>query len=304
MTSPLPTDDPRLRARRFDVITPEGLPLRFTAATLVDRAAALVLDFVILFGATLALLIAAALLHVFGAGALAGGWAMLVSFLLRNFYFMGFELRWGGRTPGKRMLGLRVIDADGGPLRPEAVIARNFTREVEIWVPLYLLFGNAALFPGADLPLRLLASAWLLFLLALPFFHPRRQRLGDLVGGTRVVVAPRGDLERDLALHGVRATRLTARHTFTRAQLGHYGIYELQVLEDLLRRSPQPSRQALQAVCERIKRRIAWPATEWKVDALTFLEDFYAAQRAELERNLQLGRRKEHKADAGANAGR
>jgi uncharacterized RDD family membrane protein YckC len=243
------------------------------------------------------LAITASILIASGGMALAFGLLFIGMFLLRNFYFVWFELRWAGRTPGKRVVGLRVIDADGGPLRPEAVIARNLTREFEIFLPLGVLFGSDFLFPGAELPLRIVAGAWALLLVALPFLHPRRQRLGDLIGGTRVVVAPRGSLDKDLALDGRPRSERAPRHTFTRAQLGHNGIYELQVLETLLRRRPQPGRQALQAVCERIKHRIGWPADAWRVEPLAFLEDFYAAQREQLERNLQLGRRKEHKAD-------
>ena len=58
---------------------------------------------------------------------------LFLSFVVRNAYFLIFELKWGGVTPGKRMAGLRVIDRRGGPLLPSAVVARNLTRQAEIF---------------------------------------------------------------------------------------------------------------------------------------------------------------------------
>ena len=47
--------------------------------------------------------------------------ALFIAFMIRNLYFVTFELAWRGATPGKRMVGLRVIDRAGGPLQPSAV---------------------------------------------------------------------------------------------------------------------------------------------------------------------------------------
>ena len=65
-------------------------------------------------------------------------------FVVRNLYFIHFELSWRGATPGKRIVGIRVIDRRGGPLLPAAVIARNLTREVEIFIPLRVLISATA----------------------------------------------------------------------------------------------------------------------------------------------------------------
>ena len=63
---------------------------------------------------------------------------------MRNLYFIHFELSWHGATPGKRIVGIRVVDRRGGPLLPAAVIARNLTREIEIFIPLGVLISAAA----------------------------------------------------------------------------------------------------------------------------------------------------------------
>ena len=47
-----------------------------------------------------------------------------------------------GATPGKRMLGLRVVARDGARLTGGAVIARNAMREIEVFLPLSFFFAH------------------------------------------------------------------------------------------------------------------------------------------------------------------
>jgi uncharacterized RDD family membrane protein YckC len=102
---------------------------------------------------------------------------------VRNLYFIHFELSWYGATPGKRIVGIRVIDRRGGPLLPSAVIARNLTREVEIFIPLgVLISASAAAKSGAWEYLVL--GAWLACFAGLIFFNRDRMRAGDLIAGT------------------------------------------------------------------------------------------------------------------------
>src|SRR3546814_4149078 len=54
---------------------------------------------------------------------------MLGGFLLRNFWFIGFEMGQRAATPGKRLMGIRVVARDGGRLTADAVVARNLIRE-------------------------------------------------------------------------------------------------------------------------------------------------------------------------------
>ena len=86
-------------------------------------------------------------------------------FLLRSFYFAWTELRFHGRTPGKRATGMRVIARDGGPLTGGQVVARNLTRELELFLPITLLFWNDALLPGAPAWVWVASAMWALVLL-------------------------------------------------------------------------------------------------------------------------------------------
>ena len=281
--------------RDWEIVTPEGVPLVFTLARAGDRAAAFLIDFVLLAFGVIAILLLARL-----AGSPGGDWttafALLVSFLMRNFYFTWFELRWHGATPGKRKIGIRVIDGDGGQLSADAVFARNFMREIEIWLPLSLLLAPESLWPSAPGWARVAASVWAFLLVLMPIFNRQRMRAGDMVAGTRVVVAPQTVLLRDLGGQELeRRARQGAAFAFTDEQLDVYGIYELQVLEDVLRGSGSANRkEALRTVCRKIQKKIKWDRSHKPLPE-RFLREFYAALRARLEKKMLLGKRKEDK---------
>ena len=87
------------------------------------------------------------------------------------------------------------------------------------------------------------------------------------------------------------------RLAFTPAQLGTYGVRELQVLEDVLRVA---NPETMAVVAARIVGKIGWARAE-ETDA-AFLEAYYAGLRSRLERGLLFGRRKTDKFDAGSRA--
>lgn len=281
-----------------EVVTPEGLPLRFRIASAGERLGAFVLD-VILVGVALVLLLLLvtvfALALALGTGGrgvgLALAAAIILFFVLRNFYFISFELKWQGSTPGKRVMGLRVIDARGGPLTGEAVFARNLVRELETFLPLVALLQAGQIWAGAPGWARLFAVAWLTVFALLPLLNRDRQRVGDLVAGTIVVRAPKAVLDEDVS--GRRAP--APAYAFTREQLDLYGIYELQVLEGVLRQEGRESAAARRVVCEKIKTKIGWDRERGEVDPDVFLREFYTAQRARLEQKMLFGERQEQK---------
>lgn len=145
------------------ISTPEGVALELPLAGLGSRFTAGLLDLAIkgaIFGVV-------ALLF----GLLVGGLVALVAILAAAFFVMVvydilFEVRGGGRTPGKRAMGLRVVDAGGGAVGLRTSAVRNLLRLVE------------------GLPLSY-APAVLSILVTRD-----NQRLGDLAAGTLVVREP------------------------------------------------------------------------------------------------------------------
>ncbi|WP_395673029.1 RDD family protein [Phenylobacterium sp.] len=273
------------------LVTPEGVDLRLRIASYGERIAALAIDLGLMLGALILVTIGAAFVWGFGRlpmlnQALAVLW-LLGTFLLRNFYFMAFEMRPRAATPGKRVMGLRVVSATGGRLTSDAVFARNAMREIEILLPLSFLGAEGQ---GVDGALIALGGLWSAVFVLFPLFNRDRRRLGDLAAGTLVVKAPKRLLQADLAdTDRTAATGLT----FTPAQLDAYGIKELHVLEEVLRANARP---ALSEVAQRIKAKIAWEGPS-DIPDRTFLNAYYAGLRGRLEAGVLLGRRRRDKFD-------
>ena len=64
---------------------------------------------------------------------------LLAAFLLEWLYPVFFEVYWGGTTPGKRWLGIMVLNDDGTPVRWPASLTRNLLRTVDFLPTLYFL---------------------------------------------------------------------------------------------------------------------------------------------------------------------
>jgi uncharacterized RDD family membrane protein YckC len=280
------------RKRKREIVTPEGVSVTVEIADYGERLVAFVIDLAIWILLTIAIYVPIlSLIGRTGGSLIAISIALFIGFLIRNLYFIYFELAWRGATPGKRITGLRVIDRGGGPLVASAVIARNLTREVEMFIPLgVLLHGQSA--DGTFDWNELAIVAWVMFCLAIPATNRDRMRGGDLIAGTIVISLPKVALLSDLV-------ERTLQFTFTPAQLQAYGAFELQVLEELLRRpQSKESAQVLEEVCDKICRKIGFTGAVPRSNVVAFLRDFYTAERAYLEREQLYGKARADKYSA------
>ena len=117
-----------------------------------------------------------------------------------------------------------------------------------------------------------------------------------MVAGTIVVIAPQARLLPDLGASVMeRQAEDVTEFAFTPRQLEVYGVYELQVLEDLLRKQRRDRRDAIRTVADRIAKKIEWPERIPEAKARVFLQEYYTALRAYQEKRLLFGRRKEDK---------
>ncbi|HET9484726.1 MAG TPA: RDD family protein [Xanthomonadales bacterium] len=140
------------------VETPEGIALRLRTAGLMPRAAAWALDFMARLDIIWALATVFTVLGDAGSGLL-----LLAMFAAYWLYPILFEVLRDGQTIGKKIVGLRVVNANGTPVTWLGSIVRNLLRTVDM-LPVCYGFGLVAVL--AD---------------------PQNRRLGDMVAGTLVV---------------------------------------------------------------------------------------------------------------------
>lgn len=303
----LARDDKRART----LITPEGLALPIAIAPRTARAGALIIDvMIIVFTLTIVQItvyyIARGLLagtgfdpNAMSKGALEFLGIFMALFVFASWYgyFLVQELGPRGATLGKRIVGIRIAARGGSRLTPEAVIARNLLRDIEIFYPLITLLVLAILAQSGQ-PIGALgwvATGWFALFLLFPFFNRDALRAGDIVAGTWVVERPRAKLAKVLSTEGAAGTEGASevtgvRYAFGEVELSVYGEKELQTLERMLRDSPP---EALAAVHATICRKIGWDPGAG--DERAFLEAFYAQLRAKLEGDMRFGKRKADK---------
>ncbi len=143
--------------------TPENVLLDAEIAGFGSRCIAAIIDYFILF----IVLFVFTYLSAPAYRDMSGTWAVavfsLIQFIIVTFYHLLFELFWNGQTPGKRLLGIRVIQSNGMPLTVSGAIIRNLLRLFD-FLPLLYVVGMISLFATK-----------------------RTQRLGDLAAQTVVI---------------------------------------------------------------------------------------------------------------------
>src|SRR2546429_1021170 len=201
--------------RRLGIETPEHLVLELELAGLGSRMAATVCDAGLLVLAFVLLGLAIQLLPTPTGGDAVGPWSTLAAivliltvFLLFWGYFLLFEAFNDGRTPGKRLMGIRVVMDTGHPLTFTAAAVRNLVRIVDMQ-PLFTYQVG----------------------LAFVLFHAQNKRLGDIVAGTVVV----RDRPENLQLASVAADR-SAEPEALEAGPPELADEEFRLLDQLLER--------------------------------------------------------------------
>jgi len=172
--------------------TPEGIEFALPLAGPVSRMLAFLVDLAVI--GALGKLIQTLLepLKFFGED-IAGALYVVGYFAISMIYGAAAEWIWRGQTVGKRLLGLRVVDARGFRLEPSQVMVRNLMRAIDMLPVLYLVGGVAC------------------------FFHRHHRRLGDVAAGTVVtrppkVMSPNIDQLLDRKFNSLRESRhLAAR---------------------------------------------------------------------------------------------
>jgi uncharacterized RDD family membrane protein YckC len=163
------TDSDQLNPEQLSIATPELVDIEFPLAGIGSRFVALLIDYLIWFAGFTALAIVSAVflpgIRAFSkiSAQWAGAIVVFIFFLLNWGYFTLFEAFWNGRTPGKRVARIRVIQRSGRGIGLFESMARNLIRYVDQF-PFFYAVGVIAIFATRQ-----------------------HQRLGDLAAGTLVV---------------------------------------------------------------------------------------------------------------------
>ena len=130
--------------RTVTVRTPESIAFHYELAGLGSRFLAVAIDFVfqLLLVITIGILLGVAgdrvgqiakTLHLNGSQMTAVIYAtvLMLAFVIFFGYFIIFEAAWNGQTPGKRLLGIRVVRDGGYPIDLGSAVLRNLVRIAE-----------------------------------------------------------------------------------------------------------------------------------------------------------------------------
>jgi uncharacterized RDD family membrane protein YckC len=203
---------------RHEVLTTEKVPFSYRVAGLGARFLAWLIDAAILFVVFFMGFVFGIVLEAGRAG-LGQAIMVLCAFALNWVYFLLFEWLWSGQTPGKRLLGIRVIRRDGTAIGFFQAAVRNLLRSVDaLPLPAPLLVGAVGFATSAC--------------------NREHRRLGDLAADTLVVHVERGAKPiRALQEAGTEADR--SRLALLRQRLGQLGREQKQTLLDLCLRREQ-----------------------------------------------------------------
>lgn len=168
------------------ITTPEHVPIRLEPAGAASRFLAILIDAVIIMAAAGTI---SRMLRPILPNGIVNAIAATVTLFGTLAWHIYFETRKQGRTPGKRALGIRVIDARGLPVSLYQSLVRNITRLLD-FVPVF--YGVAAI-------VTLLSQS--------------RRRLGDIIADTLVVretqpLAYRGHLAGERRHNSLRTARV------------------------------------------------------------------------------------------------
>ena len=242
--------------QQLGVETPEHVLLSFDLAGLGTRAAAAVVDLLIL-GLINALVLvfaaAAGVTESWESGLGSWGAAIVILFFSLGYflYFALFEALWHGRTPGKRSQGIRVVQDTGRPITANAAMVRNLLRIVDFVFP----FGPL---PG----------------IGFVFFHPANKRLGDLAAGTIVV------RERAAAWGLAPVAALPAASTAASVELGPPDLseQEFNLLDRFLGRADQLLPAVRARMASDLARRLEGRIPRRTTDAMGYLVTAFASE--------------------------
>src|SRR4051794_33800398 len=117
------------------ILTPENVEVTYELAGLSTRMRGAALDTLLQGMAIFGLWIGVSILSISASQAMLN-WliaiGLLLTFVIFVGYFLFFESRWNGQTPGKKVTGTRVMKDGGFPVDFRAAVVRNLVRLLDL----------------------------------------------------------------------------------------------------------------------------------------------------------------------------
>jgi len=249
----------------YSISTPENVDLHLELAGLGNRIVACLIDTALTYTAVVILALPGLLYPkiVEGLGATYSDNRLLIdtliialyvlgAFLIVFGYFIFFEMIWQGQTPGKKIIGIRVVDTLGQPVSISSIWIRNLLRPIDEGV---FLMG-----------------------LLVMFLDKNERRIGDFAANT-IVIRER------LSEKAIDVLTLGPAQNLDEIDAGRVSLPEYEILSEFLKRRKRMSGPHRVEAAKRLAGHFAstLQVPEGEFDPEPFLEKIFLAYRARAE---------------------
>jgi uncharacterized RDD family membrane protein YckC len=227
-----------MRTNALIILTPEGISFTQYLAGPVTRFLAFAIDLAgiaLISGLLSQVLLLAAIVSADFAIA-----ARTISYFVVTIgYSILLEWSWRGQTPGKRVLKIRVVDAEGFRLRPSQIVMRNLLRVVDLLPAFYAVGGICCA------------------------LSPKYQRLGDIAANTVVIyTTPEKIPDLELLFSGTYNSLRNHAHLAARLRKSISPAEARLALEAIARRAelaPSSRLELYRQLAQRLRSLVAFP---------------------------------------------
>jgi uncharacterized RDD family membrane protein YckC len=227
-----------MRTNALIILTPEGISFTQYLAGPVTRFLAFAIDLAgiaLISGLLSQVLLLAAIVSTDFAIA-----ARTISYFVVTIgYSILLEWSWRGQTPGKRVLKIRVVDAEGFRLRPSQIVMRNLLRVVDLLPAFYAVGGICCA------------------------LSRKYQRLGDIAANTVVIyIAPEKIPDLELLFSGTYNSLRNHAHLAARLRKSISPAEARLALEAIARRAelaPSSRLELYRQLAQRLRSLVAFP---------------------------------------------
>ncbi len=227
-------------SKSIEITTAHNIVVYFQLATITERILAILIDLGIVF-------LSLAIISGIGEGLGLELIIEIIAFFMLTFYHLTFEILNRGQSPGKKLVGIRVVNLKGIPPNPSEAFQRWVFRLIDIALSLGSVAG--------------------IFITS----SPKNQRLGDIISGCAVIKLKK---ESDVSLERIQRIQERTREILYPKVISFTEEDMLLLKETLLRYNKfknSSTRHAVRTLSNRIAKELKM--TEDRVDHKLFLED-------------------------------